>query len=110
MNPGSIVIANLANPSEKYWGVLESIAPWGVTLRGLNLSSFDDWVNDLLQQGEVSIGLTTVFFPLHRIERIFLDEPVGQAESLSQNFERRVGSSVEAFLGLADTPDTEFPN
>ncbi len=110
MNPGSIVIVNLANPAEKYWGVLESIAPWGVTLRGLNLSSFDDWVNDLLHQGEASIGLTTVFFPLHRIERVFLDEPVGQVESLSQNFERRVGASIEAYLGLADVPDTGMAN
>ena len=44
MDPGSIVILNLVQPTEKFWGVLQRLAPEGITLRGINLSSFDDWV------------------------------------------------------------------
>ena len=106
MSPGSIVVLHLAQPSEKYWGLLESIAPFGVTIRGIHLSSFDDWVHAVTHDNEeLSMGLTTVFFPLHRVERMFLDEPVGQVESLSQSFERCVGKSVSEFLGLEPAPE-----
>jgi hypothetical protein len=43
-----------------------------------------------------------MFVPLFRVERIFLDEPVGQVESYSQRFERRVGATVEEYLGLGE--------
>ena len=50
---------------------------------------------------EPALGLATIFFPLHRVERLFLDEPIGQVESLCQLFERRVGKSVHEFLDLS---------
>ena len=101
MKPGAIVVLCLVNPSEKYWGILQSVDQPGVTLRGINLSSFDDWVRAITRDpGEPSLGLTTTFFPLHRIERMYLDEPVGQVESLCQSFERRVGASVDEYLGI----------
>ena len=103
MNPGSFVVLYLVNPNEKYWGILLSIDPPGITLRGINLSSFDDWIQAISNDSEEpSLGLTTIFFPLHRVERMFLDEPVGQVESLSQSFERRVGATVIEYLGLDD--------
>ncbi len=104
MRPGSIVVLYLVNPNEKYWGILSSVAEPGVILRGINLSSFDDWVRAITHDvEEPSLGLTTIFFPLHRVERIFLDEPVGQVESLCQSFERRVGATVEEYLELGSS-------
>ena len=100
MEPGSIVVLFLVHPTEKYWGVLESLTRTGITLRAINLSSFDDWLSSIANDLQPSLGLATVFFPLSRVERMFLDEQVGQVESLAQSFERRVGKSVEAFLGL----------
>ncbi len=100
MAPGSLVILYLANPSEKYWGVLQSLTQTGVTLRALNLSTFDDWLSSVISEVEPSLGLATIFFPLFRVERMFLDEQVGQVESLGQSFERRAGRSVEEYLGL----------
>lgn len=105
LEPGSIVILYLANPSEKYWGVLESLTRTGVTLRALNLSSFDDWLRSVINELEPSLGLATIFFPLSRVERMFLDEQVGQVESLCQSFERRAGQSVEEYLGLRPATD-----
>ena len=110
IEPGSIVILYLANPSEKYWGVLESLTQTGITLRALNLSSFEDWLRSVINDLEPSLGLATIFFPLSRVERMFLDEQVGQVESMAQSFERRVGKSVEAYLGLiAETEEAEEP-
>ncbi len=101
MKPGSFVVLYLVNPNEKYWGVLCAVDPPGITLKGINLSSFDDWVRAIHHGGEEpSLGLTTIFFPLHRVERMFLDETMGQVESLCQSFERRVGATVEEYLGI----------
>jgi len=100
MKPGSIVILHLMNPSEKYWGVLESLAGPGIILRGINLSSFDDWTRSIACEANPSMGLSTAFFPMLRVERMFLDEQVGEVESFCQRFERRVGKAVAEYLGL----------
>ncbi|HVS03177.1 MAG TPA: hypothetical protein VMT16_10450 [Thermoanaerobaculia bacterium] len=100
MNPGSIVILHLSQPTEKFWGVLLRLAPEGVTVRGINLPSFDDWARSVARQ-EASLDLTTMFVPLFRVERIFLDEQVGEVESYRQRFERMAGVTVEEYLGIA---------
>ena len=105
--PGALIILNLANPSEKYWGILGELGVAGVVLRGIGLASFDDWTAQAVRGEEQTLDLATMFFPLFRIERLFLDEPVGQVESYRQRFERRVGRSVEAYLGLEGFPGGE---
>ncbi len=102
--PSSIVIANLVNPKEKFWGYLLSMSPVGITLRGINLESFDDWVRQVgrRQEEEPSLDLVTMFVPLFRIERIFLDESVGSVLSFSSHFEEVVGCTPQEFLGLRD--------
>ncbi|HEX9732104.1 MAG TPA: hypothetical protein VGG06_08945 [Thermoanaerobaculia bacterium] len=102
MEPGSIVIVHLAGPTEKYWGVLETIAVHGVTLRCLNVESFDDWTRSIAYETSPSLGLATIFFPMGRVERMFLDERVGEVESLRDLFERRVGRSLERYLTGGD--------
>lgn len=98
--PGSAVIVNLASPSEKYWGILGEIGIAGVVVRGIGVESFDDWTAQAARGEERTLDLATMFFPLYRIERIFLDEPVGEVESYAQRFFKRVGHPVEEYLGL----------
>ncbi len=100
LSTGSIVIVHLVNPTEKLWGLLESLDGTGVVLRGINLSSFDDWMLQARRQEKPSLGLSTTFMPMFRVERIFLDEQVGEVESYRQRFERSVGVTVEEFLGF----------
>ena len=57
------------------------------------------------RQEDQSLGLSTMFVPLFRVERIFLDEAVGEVESYRQRFERRVGMAVERYLGMGDEED-----
>lgn len=106
--PGSIVIVHLVKPTEKLWGLLESLDATGVVLRGINLSSFDDWMLQARRRETPSLGLSTTFMPMFRVERIFLDEQVGEVESYAQRFERSVGVTVEEFLGLER--DAEIPS
>ncbi len=106
--PNSLVIAHLVNPTEKFWGVLLSLDTSGLALRGINVSSFDDWMFQIARQEDRTLGLSTMFVPLSRVERIFLDEQVGEVESYRQRFESNVGEAVESLLGIDH--DEEVPS
>ncbi|MCU1229858.1 MAG: hypothetical protein JWO97_2742 [Acidobacteria bacterium] len=98
--PSSLVVLNLINPKEKFFGVLASLSTAGVTLRGINLDSFEDWVRQVAHDEEPNLALMTMFVPLFRVERIFLDEPAGSIQSYAQRFEQVVGKSVQQYLEL----------
>ena len=100
MEPNSIVIVSLHSPKEKLWGSLVSMNSSGVTIRGIDLNSFDDFIRQVLDPEGERIGLPTLFFPMQRIERIALDEPHGSIPSLSGRFEQRVGRSIRDYLAL----------
>lgn len=98
IRPGAIVIVHLVNPTEKLWGILQDLGLPGVTMRAINLSSFDDWMAQAVRPEDQTLGLSTMFVPLFRVERIFLDESVGEVESYRQRFAKRVGVPVEKYL------------
>lgn len=98
----SLVIANLVNPKEKFFGLLRALSPAGVTLRAINLDSFDDWIHQIAREEEADIEMITMFVPLFRVERIFLDEPAGTVKSYAQRFEQVAGQTVGRYLGLTD--------
>ena len=100
LEPNSIVIVSLHTPKEKLWGSLVSMNSSGVTLRGIDLNSFDDFIRQVMDPEGERIGLPTLFFPMQRIERIALDEPHGSIPSLSGRFEQRVGRSIRDYLAL----------
>ena len=96
----SMVIANLVDPKEKFFGVLVALSPAGITLRAINLDSFDDWLRQIAKGDEPNLDLITMFVPLFRVERIFLDEPSGAIKSYAQRFEEVVGMTVHQYLNL----------
>ena len=99
---GALVVIHLANPTEKFWGVLERLEGVGLTFRGISLDSYEEWVTEIARREPSDLGLATMFVPLFRIERIFLDEQVGAVESYRQRFERRVGAPVADFISAFD--------
>lgn len=99
-DPSSLVIVNLVNPKEKFFGVLRALSAAGVTMRAVNLDSFEDWIHQIARGEESEIEMITMFAPLFRVERIFLDEPAGTIQSYGQRFEQVVGRSVQEYLGL----------
>jgi hypothetical protein len=97
--PDALVIVNLVNPREKFFGVLRSLSAAGITMRAINLDSFDDWIRQLARD-EPEIEMVTMFVPLFRVERIFLDEPAGAVKSYSERFREVVGQPVGDYLAL----------
>ena len=98
MQPHSIVVISLHSPKEKLWGELVDMTLAGVTLRGIDLSSFDDFVSQVLHPEGDRMGLPTLFFPMLRIERIALDEARGSIPSLAETFETKVGRTLLEYL------------
>jgi hypothetical protein len=98
MQPHSIVVVSLHSPKERLWGELVDVSNAGVTLRGIDLGSFDDFIRQVVHPEGDRIGLPTLFFPMLRIERIALDEARGSVPSLAETFERKVGRSLSEYL------------
>jgi hypothetical protein len=98
MEAGTLVLVHLVQPKEKYWGVLVALGSAGVTLRGLELDLFDDWARQQRPGAEAELGVSTLFVPLHRIEKMFEDARVGSVASYAERFYEIVGGDARAFL------------
>jgi hypothetical protein len=96
----SIVVVSLHSPREKVWGQLLALSPAGITLRGIDLNSFDDFVRQVRHPEGERVGLPMAFFPMQRVERVALDEPSGDIPSMADLFERKVGHSLKDYLAL----------
>lgn len=98
MNVNAIVVLSLHSPKERIWGQLVDVSAAGVTVRGIDLNSFEDFIREVRDPETQDIGLPTLFFPMLRVERIALDEPRGSVASLGETFAQRVGHSLEEYL------------
>jgi hypothetical protein len=98
MDPNSIVVVSLQSPKERFFGRLVAIMASGVTVRGIDLNAFNDWMNHINGHEESGVQPTTIFFPLHRVEKIILDEGIGAIPSLANTFLTKVGRAVGEYL------------
>src|ERR1700761_1363945 len=98
MEPHSIVVISLHTPKEKIWGELLGFNTAGVTVRGIDLNSFDHFIRQINEPDGERVGLPTVFFPMTRLERVALDEPSGSIPSMAEVFERKIGRSLAEYL------------
>jgi hypothetical protein len=105
--PGSMVVVTLGNPRDKFWGMILSLAPEGLSMSGIELASFEDLVV-MVKDGE-PFTPAVVFFPMHRIERVELDLPDGNLPSLSQRFSAKTGLNPAETLGACLANDTKDP-
>jgi hypothetical protein len=98
VKPGGLVLVHLVAPREKFWGVLQDTSAAGVTVRGIGLDAFESWMREVARSAEPSSFPATVFFPLHRVERVFADEASGEVESYAERFRSVVGEDVKNYL------------
>ncbi|MDT4967089.1 MAG: hypothetical protein QOJ64_1826 [Acidobacteriota bacterium] len=94
---GAAVIVVLHSPKEKCWGVLDRIDAAGIYLRGLDLNAFDEWLRAMAHE-EPSVGLSDLFFPMWRVERISRDENASGIPSLAERVEQRTGRPIEEMI------------
>ena len=99
LSEGDAVIVYLQAPKEKVWGLLLSLQAAGIVLRCIDLAAFDDWMRQEARGDEPYLGLTTLFYPMGRVERLEKDETLGPISSYSARFAKEVGRSVHRFSG-----------
>jgi hypothetical protein len=98
MDPHSIVVLSLHSPKEKIWGELLAISTAGITLRGVDLNSFDHFIRQINEPDGERVGVPTLFFPMTRVERVTLDEPTGSIPSMDELFARKIGRRLIDYL------------
>lgn len=92
--PGTPVVVYLHSPREKIFGVLTALQPAGVSVRGIELGAFEDWLRQEARRDTPGIGLVTLFLPMNRVERVERDETIGGLEGFADRFRRETGRSV----------------
>src|SRR5262245_25952594 len=94
---GQIVLVTLNTPREKFWGALLELSPAGISLRGIDLNSLEDFARQVKSGDAVSPG--AVFFPMHRVERMELDARNGDIPSLCERFFAKTNRDFSEFVG-----------
>lgn len=102
MDTGNLVLLTLLNPREKFWGILLSLTPAGVSLRGVDLQSLDDFTQ-MVKAGEPA-NASLVFFPMHRVQRMEVDNRSGELPSLAEQFAAKTGQNVAKFFREQEEP------
>jgi hypothetical protein len=96
---GQRVVAVLREPRERVWGSLLGLEPSGVAIRGLELRCWEETLGQVKRGERDQVALATRFFPMHRLETLYVDEPSSGVPSLAEEFLRRTGVAPEVFLG-----------
>ncbi len=99
LDVGDIVIVHCREPKEKLWGLLQRLDGVGVALRGLDLGAVEDWLRQEAAGAERLLTPSTFFLPMHRVQRIDLDEPVGLAPAFAERYREANGVDVSEALG-----------
>jgi hypothetical protein len=97
--PGALVLVALSAPREKFWGAILGLTSAGLSVRGIDLNSFEDFAAQV--RGGEAVSAASVFFPMHRIERIELDARNGDIPSLGDRFQAKTGREFTALVGEA---------
>lgn len=98
---GAVVLVSLNGPREKFWGTVLAISAAGVSLRGIELQSFEDFARQV-KSGE-QVTPNAVFFPMHRVERIELDQRNGDIPSMQDRFQGKTGQSFSEMFSPSGT-------
>jgi len=99
LSEGTPVVLYLQGPREKMWGLLLSLTPAGVMIRGIDLEAFEDYMRQEVKGEETLLGLVTAFYPMYRLERLERDETVGPVMSYADRFAREVGRTIFDVIG-----------
>ena len=71
-----------------------------MTVRGIDVALFDDWARQYRAGSEPELGAATLFFPLHRVEKMFEDARIGTVAAYHERFFEMVGRDVRDVLRL----------
>jgi hypothetical protein len=95
---GQLVVVILREPRERMWGRLLGLEAAGLAIRCLDLRVWEEVLSQVRRGEEDQVALGTRFFPMHRVETLYLDEPSSGVPSLASDFLQRTGKEPQDFL------------
>ena len=95
---GDLVVVVLQSPRERIWGRLLSLEAAGLSVRGLDLTPWEEVLTLVRTEQSDQVALGTRFLPMHRVEAMYLDEASSGAPSLADSFQSRTGQDPHGFL------------
>jgi hypothetical protein len=98
--PGAFVLLTLHSPREKYFGTLQALTPAGITLRGMDINSLQDFAAQVKAGDHVSAGI--VFLPMYRVEKMEMDQSSEHVPSIYETLTGKTGGSVESIRRMFD--------
>jgi hypothetical protein len=103
---GAVVVVHCRDPKEKLWGLLTRLDAVGVGVRGMDLGSVEDWIRQESADGVASISPSSFFLPMHRVQRIDLDESSAVIAGFGDRYRTQCGRDVREALmpSLGDEP------
>ncbi len=99
---GAIILVTLNHPREKFWGAVLDLTAAGLSVRGIDLNSFEDFAQTVRTDDAIMPG--AVFFPMHRVERVELDVRSGPIPSLCDRFAAKTGQDAAGVLQALPDP------
>ena len=97
MEPGDYVNLYVIDPIEKIWGRLVRIADAGVVVRGIDVKLIESFRYQF-QKEEPAVFPQTTFWPMRRIQKIDMDEAVGDIPSVIDSLKRTTGLPADEIL------------
>ena len=98
VEPGALVVLCCLNPKEQIWGQLMQLDACGVVVRGLDLGSVDDWLRQERSGEPALIVPSSVFVPMHRVQRLYCDESSDHFTSYGDRYRNDCGREVRDVL------------
>ncbi len=95
---GQLVVVVLKDPRERMWGRLLGLDGAGLAVRCLDLRAWEEVLSQVRRGEQDQVALGTRFFPMHRVESLYLDEPSSGVPSLAVDFLQRSGMDAQEFL------------
>jgi len=92
------VVLHLQNPKEKYWGILQRNTAAGVWLTGVDLKTVEERLSFYAGDSKHGFMLSSTFFPMHRVEKITVDENCGEIPSVIETLLSRGMINLENII------------
>ena len=97
MQEGSFVHVHLIEPTEQFWGKLIKLTEAGVILRGIDVRQIEVFKYQF-NKDERMVFPQTIFFPMRRIQKVDLDEPMDELPSVIDSVIRVSGVDEDSLL------------
>ncbi|MDJ0839401.1 MAG: hypothetical protein QNK37_22975 [Acidobacteriota bacterium] len=97
MEPGDFVNLYVIDPIEKIWGRLVRISDAGIVVRGFDVKLIESYRYQF-QKEEPEVYPQTTFWPMRRVQKLDLDEAMGDIPSVIESLKRTTGLSADEIL------------